>query len=93
MKRSILAGSVAACLGLATPLLAAEPPVTGLWPAKKVLISPLSAREIDWAKKLVHLDVDRQRVKDSPAYDPAVTVDRDYDEKFLTYYGIKWVAK
>jgi hypothetical protein len=62
------------------------------WPAKKVLISPRSAREIDWAEKLVHLDVDRQRVKDSPAYDPAVTVDRDYDDKFLTYYGIKWVA-
>jgi sporulation protein YlmC with PRC-barrel domain len=29
MKRSILAGSVAACVGLATPLLAAEPPATG----------------------------------------------------------------
>lgn len=29
--------------------------------------SPQSALEIDWANKLVNLDVDRQRVKDSPA--------------------------
>ena len=63
------------------------------WPGKKVLISPRSAREIEWTHKLVHLDVDRQRVKDSPAYDPSTTVDRDYNDKFLTYYGIRWVAK
>jgi hypothetical protein len=62
------------------------------WPGKKVLISPRSAREIDWTDKLVNLDVDRQRVKDGPAYDPSITVDRAYDEKLLTYYGIKFVA-
>ena len=62
------------------------------WPGKKVLISPRSAREIDWTDKLVNLDVDRQKVKDSPAYDPSMTVDRAYDEKFLTYYGIKFAA-
>jgi hypothetical protein len=62
------------------------------WPGKKVLISPLSAREIDWTNKLVNLDVDRERVKDSPAYDPSITIDQAYNETFLTYYGIRWVA-
>ena len=38
------------------------------WPGKKVLISPRSAKEIDWTDRLVSLDVDRQRVKDSPKY-------------------------
>ena len=57
------------------------------WPAKKVLILPRSAREIDWKGKLVNLDVDRQRVKDSPAYDASTTIDRAYAEKFHTYYG------
>ena len=38
----------------------------------------------------MHLDVDRQKVKDSPAYDPAITIDRAYDDKLLTYYGIKF---
>jgi hypothetical protein len=61
------------------------------WPGETVLISPRSARTIDWTKRLVHLDVDRQKVKDSPPYDPAVTVDGAYNEAFLTYYGIHWV--
>jgi len=45
------------------------------WPGKKVLISSRSAREIDWTDRLINLDVDRQRVKDSPAYDESTTVD------------------
>lgn len=57
------------------------------WPAKKVLISPRSAREIDWTDKLVNLDVDRQMVKDSPAYDPSTTVDRAYEKHFHSYYS------
>jgi hypothetical protein len=40
------------------------------WPGKKVLVSSRSAGEIDWMDRLVNLDVDRQRIKDSPAYDP-----------------------
>ena len=61
------------------------------WPGKRVLISPGSAREIDWDSKLVNLNVDRQKVKDSPAYDASVTVDHAYDESLLTYYGIRWI--
>ena len=57
------------------------------WPGKKVLIAPHSAREIDWTKKLVKLDVDRQRVKDSPQYDPSTTVDQDYEALFRDHYG------
>jgi hypothetical protein len=56
------------------------------WPGKKVLISPRSARAVDWTEKLVNLDVDRQRVKDSPAYDASTTVDRAYEKDFHRYY-------
>jgi hypothetical protein len=56
------------------------------------LIVPRSVREIDWADRLVHLDVDRQKIKGSNVYDPTITVDGAYEEKFLTYYGIRWVA-
>jgi hypothetical protein len=62
------------------------------WPGKKVLVSSRSAGEIDWTDRLVNLDVDRQRVKDGPPYDATMTIDRAYDEKLLTYYGIKRVA-
>jgi hypothetical protein len=57
------------------------------WPGKKVLISPRSAQTIDWSKKLVNLNVDRQRVKASPAYDASMTVDRAYERQFHDYYG------
>jgi hypothetical protein len=65
---------------------------TNWWAGEKVLISPRSVREIDWTDRLVHLDVSRQKVKNSPVYHPSITVDGAYEEKFLTYYGIKWMA-
>lgn len=60
------------------------------WPGSRVLISPRSVRSIGRTNRLVHLDVDRQKVKNSPPYDPSKTVDGAYDETFLTYYGIRW---
>ncbi len=57
------------------------------WLGKKVLISPRSAREIDWMERLVNLNVDRQRVKNSPAYDASIPVDRAYETQFHSYYG------
>jgi len=62
------------------------------WPGKRVLISPRSIREIDWADRLIQFNVNRRKVKDGPPYDTSITVDGAYDETFLTYYGIRWVA-
>ena len=57
------------------------------WPGKKVLISPRSAQTIDWQHKLVNLNVNRQKVKDSPTYDASTTIDRPYERQFHSYYG------
>ena len=57
------------------------------WPGKSVLISPRSASEINWTAGLVNLDVDRQKIKDSPPYDPSTTVDRAYETHFRDHYG------
>ncbi len=57
------------------------------WPGKKVLISPRSAQDVDWTDRLVNLNVDRQRVKDSPTYDASTMVDRAYEARFHSYYG------
>jgi len=59
------------------------------WPGQRVLISPRSVREIDWANRLMHLNVDRQKVKDSPVLDSAMTVDRAYEEQHRTHYGYR----
>jgi PRC-barrel domain len=59
---------------------------TNWWAGKKVLISPRSAHDIDWTDRMVNLDVDRQRVKDSPAYDAPTVVDRAYEKDFHRHY-------
>ncbi len=56
------------------------------WPGKKVLISPRSARDINWADKTLFLNVDRERVKNSPEYDASTIVDRAYEDRFGAYY-------
>lgn len=57
------------------------------WPGKKVLVSPRSVTGIDWTDNLVNINVGRQRVKASPVYDEATTVDRTYEQKYHKYYG------
>jgi hypothetical protein len=57
------------------------------WPGKKVLISPRSAQKIDWMGKQVNLDVNRQKVKDSPTYDATTTIDPTFEHNFHSYYG------
>jgi hypothetical protein len=57
------------------------------WPGKKVLISPRSAQAVNWKDRLVNLNVDRQRVKDSPTYDESTMIDHAYETQFHSYYG------
>jgi hypothetical protein len=57
------------------------------WFGEKVLISPRSVRRIDWAERLINLDVDRGKVEGSPRYDPSITVDGAYEARFQNYYG------
>ena len=57
------------------------------WPGTKVLISPRSVREIAWALGLMNLDVDRQKVKNSPVYHSSMTIDGAYEERHRTHYG------
>jgi hypothetical protein len=56
------------------------------WPGKKVLISPRSIDSTDWSTRTVSLNVDRQTVKDSPAYDGSTAIDRAYEYQFHGYY-------
>jgi hypothetical protein len=57
------------------------------WPGKKVLISPLSVRKIVWEDRVVNLGANRQKVKDSPDYDPSMTIDPIYEKNYRNYYG------
>jgi len=63
------------------------------WPGEKVLISPRSVDWIDVARGIIQLDVTRQKVKDSPPYVAAQTVDGAFEESFHSYYGIRFVRR
>jgi hypothetical protein len=60
------------------------------WPGKRVLVSPRSVTGIGWTDNLVNINVGRQRVKDSPAYDENTPLDRTYEQKYHEYYGEVW---
>ena len=56
------------------------------WPGKRILIAPRSVRDIDWTDNLVNLNVERQGVKDSPAYEASTMLDRAYEKQFHSHY-------
>ncbi|WP_114284426.1 PRC-barrel domain-containing protein [Sulfitobacter sp. DFL-23] len=64
------------------------------WPGKMVLISPDWLRGIAWTDGKVHVGVTRDKVKDSPEFDPSTTIDRKYEESIHAHYGYTpyWVG-
>jgi len=57
------------------------------WIGHKVLISPRSAHSIQWSESLINLDIDRQKVKDSPPWDPALPLDRAHEKLMAGHYA------
>ena len=56
------------------------------WPGRQVLVSPHAVKQVDWLERWIRLDVSRHQVKDSPPWDQAGMVDREYEERLHTYY-------
>lgn len=56
-------------------------------PGKKVLVSPLWVTAVHWSEQDVHVDLDRDQIKDSPKYDPTAPVNRDYEVRLFDFYG------
>jgi hypothetical protein len=61
---------------------------TGTWlPGRKVLVSPLNVRELDWGRSAVWLSLTRDQVKNSPDIDSDRPVSRQREIDFYRYYG------
>jgi hypothetical protein len=56
-------------------------------PGRKVLVSPTWVRSVNWRGKLVNVDLSREKVRNSPTYDPATPVNREYETRLYDYYG------
>jgi len=57
------------------------------WMGKHVLVSPFAVTRIVWADRKVDLDASRDRVKNSPPWDPLALIDQNYQRPLHGYYG------
>jgi hypothetical protein len=63
------------------------------WPGQHVLLSPYAVKEISWSQRQVLLDVNRDRVKSSPPWNPLDTVSEAYEKRLHGHYdwpGYGW---
>jgi len=56
-------------------------------PGRKVLVAPVWVDSVDWAKEKAIVDLTREDVKNSPEYDPAAPVNREYEARLYDFYG------
>jgi hypothetical protein len=57
------------------------------WLDMEVLVAPHWASRISWSEKKVFVDLSRQAIKDSPAWNPTAPVNREYEARLYDYYG------
>jgi len=64
------------------------------WLGKSVLIAPHWASRISWKERKVFVDLSRQKIKDSPEWNPEAAVNREYEARLYDYYGrpVDWSA-
>lgn len=61
---------------------------SGFWEAAHlVLISPISFGSIDWAAKLFHVALTKDKIKNSPNIDLDQPVSRQHERDYSNYYG------
>jgi len=65
------------------------------WMGKEVLVSPLWASSVSWEERIVHVDMSRQSIRESPEWDPSAGVNREYETSLYDYYGrpVYWDAE
>jgi hypothetical protein len=54
---------------------------------RAVLISPDWVRRIQWRDRLIHVDVSRESVRNSPEYRPGMDTNREYEDRLYRYYS------
>lgn len=59
----------------------------GLFDGRRVLISPISLQQADWATRRLHVALTRDKVKKSPSIDVDKPVSRQHERDYYRYYG------
>lgn len=56
-------------------------------PGRKVLIAPTWVDHIRWADETVDVNMNKERIEQSPSYDPKQPVNLGYEARLYDYYG------
>jgi sporulation protein YlmC with PRC-barrel domain len=64
------------------------------WMGKEVLVSPLWASSVSWEDRIVHVDMSRESIKESPEFNASAGINREYESSLYDYYGrpVYWDA-
>ncbi|MEO7963322.1 MAG: PRC-barrel domain-containing protein [Gemmatimonadaceae bacterium] len=57
------------------------------WFGKKVLVSPRWAESIQWNDRIIHVNLSRAEVQNSPEWKPDAPVNRELEHRLYDYYG------
>jgi hypothetical protein len=57
------------------------------WFGKEVLIAPHWANRVSWEEQMVYVEMSRQAIKDSPEWNAAAGINRQYETVLYDYYG------
>jgi hypothetical protein len=49
-------------------------------------VSPEWIQDVSWSESKVTIDLDRQAIKDAPAYDEGALIDRDAEMRIYNHY-------
>ncbi len=66
------------------------------WFGEHVLMSPFAIREIEYVDRKVYLGVTREKVRNSPPWDPVKLIDQDMEARLHGYYqwpGYGWRSR
>ena len=57
-------------------------------PGKHALVVPSLVESFDWSERQVRVRLSRNQLRAAPAFEVAVPVTREYEEKLCEYYGV-----
>ncbi len=57
------------------------------WPDKKVIVSPHWIERISWPESKIYLNLSRETIRQSPAYDDNALLTREYETKIHGYFN------
>lgn len=57
------------------------------WPGKKMMLGISWMDSVNWWDNDVHIGLSREEIRQSPEYDPATSLNREYETKIHDFYG------